>query len=438
MPEPWVVEGGATQLRSAGHDGVVDVVIGLDFGTSYTKAAVGFMDKIFPVSWDGVSRCSLDLLLPSEFTEMPDGSVYLGQHEQATESQVCADLKLPFINPAVSSVSILRASVFVALVLRYIRAWVYRHHGAKIGRRSIRWQLNVGAPSNGLESRRLEEAYMALAATAWQRSLCADAARVAGSSTELWTKGHTLQDLSEQPRIFPEFVAQMAGYMQSPQRQPGLHALVDVGGGTLDVVTFIVHRVEDEDAFPFLVPQIHPFGTHGLLQNRIAGVTGKIAMGAIDELEPIDAAPAFAAKVGVDEGHVVLRDKLFAEAISTAVSSVFALTKSRRYRLSDAWRLGVRTFFTGGGSQLGFYSDVVSKAEVPSAQGLLLSPLPIHPRIDGFSGGSVEYQRISVACGLAQDSFSLGRIVPASEVADDSVPIAQAAIRLDRDELYAK
>lgn len=437
-PEAWVADGGRTQFGSPPRRGTVDIVIGLDFGTSYTKAAVGFMDKIFPVTWGGVSKCSPDYLLPSEYTQFDDGLIFLGQHTQATSKDLRGDLKLPFINPAVSTASIAAASLFLALVLRYIRAWVYHHHGAKLGRSSIRWQLNLGAPSNGLEHSRVEQAYRALAATAWRRSLCVDPCRLVDGELDVWRADQPLADLIDH-QIRPEFVAQMAGYMQSPQRQRGLHALIDVGGGTLDVVTFNVHKVDDEDTFPFLVPQIHPLGTHGLVQNRLAGLPTGSTAGGVDELAPIEGPQIFAASIGVSQSHVEGRDALFSREVGKVVSAVFEVTKSKRYRLSDAWKFGVRTFFTGGGSQLSLYEQAVRTARVPSAQGLHLMPLPLHPKLDGFSGGPLEYQRVSVACGLAQDAFTLGRVVPAKEVEDDRpVTLTRRASRPDRDELYPK
>ena len=438
LPEVWLGAGGKTQCVDDDHRGTVDVVIGLDFGTSFTKAAVGFRDKIFPVTWHGVSSCSPDYLLPSEYTQLEDGTVFVGQHPAARPDQICGDLKLPFINPGISSASVGAASSFVSLVLRYVRAWVYRHHAAKIGRAKIRWQLNLGAPSNGLESSPLIRTYRVLAATAWQRSLEVDPKRLAGSPSELWREGVQLKDLIDF-QIRPEFVAQMAGYMQSPQRQRGLHALVDVGGGTLDVVTFIVHRVEDEDTFPFLVPQVHPLGTHGLIQNRLMGAEGMVGSGAVDELAPIESALNFARALGVDESRVIGRDTLFQSELRRVIKSVFDITKGRRYRLSDAWRTGVRTFFTGGGSQSDLYREALLTTRVPSVQGLQLMPLPPHKNLDEFSGGAHEYQRISVACGLAQDAFTLGRIVPAREVEDDTaIASTLRANRPDRDELYPK
>lgn len=437
-PESWISAGGKTQVSADGHVGAVDIVIGLDFGTSYTKAAVGFRDKIFPVTWEGVSLCEPSYLLPSEYTELDDGSVFIGQHPAARQDEIRADLKLPFINPAVSSASIGRASGFVAQVLRYVRAWVFHHHGAKLGRARVRWQLNIGAPSDGLENARLAQAYRQLAATAWHRSLETNQQRLADRGTEPLNERAVPQDLVDL-QVRPEFVAQMAGYMQSPQRQHGLHALVDVGGGTLDVVTFIVHQVDDDDTFPFLVPQVHALGTHGLIQNRFAGIDGAASTHAVDELAPIASAQEFAQATGLTIAHVAGRDALFKAELQRVIKGVLDTTKSRRYRLSDAWRTGIRTFFTGGGSRFELYRDAVTTAKVPSEKGLQLMPLPPHKNLDGFSGGPDDYQRISVACGLAQDAFALGRIVPAKEVEDDRAVVPDSrSERPDRDELYPK
>lgn len=437
-PEAWVAAGGKTQYVDSGHRGAVDIYIGLDFGTSFTKAAVGFKDKIYPVSWTGMSKTSPDYLLPSEFTEFEDGSLFVGQHPDADVSRVRRDLKLPFLNPAVSTSSIAKAATFIALVLRYIRAWVYRYHGARLGASHLRWQLNIGAPSNGPDDARLVQAYRRLAAIAWRRSIDCNVTRLALDEGTPLREGEQLQDLVDL-QVHAEFVAQMAGYMQSPQRQRGLHALVDVGGGSLDVVTFIVHRIEEEDTFPFLVPQVHPLGTHGILQNRIVGGKPGNGTGFIDGLAPVPSVEDFAKSTGLSEAHVSTRDELYQDRFRGVVKSVFDTTKARRYRLSDAWQNGVRTFFTGGGSTTALCQRALATAKVPSAKGLQILPLPAHRNLDGFSGAPEDYQRISVACGLAQDAFTLGRIVPAREV-DDDMAAATSAVsnRPDRDELYPR
>lgn len=93
-------------------------------------------------------------------------------------------------------------------------------------------------------------------------------------------------------------------------------------------------------------------------------------------------------------------------------------------------------FLTGGGSQVAGYGTSVKSAGERHARMLNLMPLPLHPRLADFTGGNSEYQRISVACGLALDAFSLGQIVPAKDLHDDVALRKQVAERPDRDELY--
>lgn len=437
LPAEWVAAGGQTQCVVGDTRGTVDIFIGIDFGTSFTKAAVGLRDVIYPVTWEGVSSCMPPYLLPSEHTTLDDGTLHIGQHPDAPTAALRSDLKLPFISEAVSMASIRTAGEFLSLVLRYIRAWVFQHHSTKIGGAAIRWYFNLGAPSDGLERQRLELAYRRLAASSWIRSLSLDCMRLADFDVQDWHDDIPLPDLIACD-VKPEFVAQMAGYMQSPQRRKGLHALIDVGGGTLDIVTFNVHQIDDEDTFPFLVPGVHPLGTHGLLQNRLCGLPNDRKSMVVDELKPVAGAEAFASLLGIDSVHVNVRDRLFATEIKKVVRSVFETTKSRRYRLSESWDSSVRTFFTGGGAPVSVYKEAVSNTQVPSKYGLQLMALPLHPKLSGFSGDLMEYQRISVACGLAQDAFTLARIVPAREVEDDR-PITMRRRQIaDLDDMWPK
>ncbi|WLI87839.1 hypothetical protein Q4S45_13945 [Massilia sp. R2A-15] len=436
-PADWVACGVNTQMESASVLRHVDIVIGLDFGTSYTKAAVGFMDKIYPVTWEGVSLAVPSFLLASEYTVGPLGDAMFGQHPACRLDEFATDLKLPFLQPGASAPSIARAAVFLGMVLGYIRAWVFRYHSKKLSGATIRWQLNLGAPCNGMESERIVKAYERLADMAWVLSMHPDGRKfiTAESHASASLPGPPCADLIART-ICPEFVAQMAGYMASPQRVRGLHALIDVGGGTVDIVTFNVHAIEDEDTFPFLVPEVRPLGTHALSHNRLTDIEEPATAADYDELDPVPEAEEFAARAGIGIGHVRERDALFSQSVSKSVRSVFATTKARRYRLSDAWAGGVRTFFTGGGSSVGLYQDAIARAHLPGTGGLLIRPLPLHPRLDGLPLDSGQYQRVSVACGLAQDSFTLARIIAANEVEDDTPVMYQTADRPDRDDIY--
>lgn len=436
-PKSWVSSGAQTQCSATTGGRTMDIVIGLDFGTSYTKAAVGMRDQIFPVSWEGLSATPDKHLLPSEYSELGDGYCEIGQAPAVPFERVHQKLKQPLINPAVSSACIAEASVFMALVLRYVRAWVYQVHAGKIGTNQIRWLVNIGAPSNGLETGRLEAAYTKLGRMAWELSLIGGGITLANAN-ELAAKqdlNSVLRDLVE-VSVLPEFVAQIAGYVQSAQRRRGLHALVDVGGGTLDVVTFIVHQLDDEDVFPFLVPEIRVLGTQMLYQNRLVDAPAYDVGMLPDELAPVLEPNEFAKACGLPEEHVWARDGILWNAVRDTVNGVLYKTRQRRYRKAEAWTEGLPLFLTGGGSKVGGYATSAKAGGELQARSVNLMPLPPHPRLADFAGGSDDYQRVSVACGLAQDSFAIGRLVPAKEVEDDEAPRGSTIERPDRDELY--
>lgn len=233
-------------------------------------------------------------------------------------------------------------------------------------------------------------------------------------------------------------MAQIAGYVQSAQRRPGLHALVDVGGGTLDVVTFIVHERDGEDVFPFLVPEVRALGTQLLDANRLVDASKLGEIHPWDGLAPVLCAAEFARTNALPEDYVCLRDGIFWEAVRDVVKGVLHKTKVRRYRLSSAWTDGLPTFFTGGGATIDGYRKSVKEGGECHAKVVNLMPLPFHPRLAEFTGGLEEYQRISVACGLALDAFALGHIRPAREVEDDLAPRQPVLERPGHEELYAR
>ncbi len=99
---------------------------------------------------------------------------------------------------------------------------------------------------------------------------------------------------------------------------------------------------------------------------------------------------------------------------------------------------GSLSFLTGGGGSVEGYQKSVKSGGLNCAQVMNLMLLPKHPKLADFSGTTSDYQRVSVACGLAQDAFSLGQLIPAGQVENDDNPTHIVAERPDRDELYAR
>lgn len=439
--QSWVNEGRHLALGDApeGHP-AIDVFIGIDFGTSYTKAAVGLMDAIFPVRWDGVHSAEDALTLPTEYSVLENDRAVLGQHPNATRESVIVNLKHPFLMPAVSRRCTCEAAVFLALVIRYIRAWTYKEHGDLLRNRSVNWMVNLGTPSNGLEDSQLKVAYLRLAHLAWHLSVLDHVSgRLDSDSLEVlsWMNNQP-ESLADEPGLIPEFQAQIAGYVQSSQRMDGLHCLVDVGGGSLDVVTFSVIHRDGEDRFPIWAPDVKPLGVHMLLQNRFIGTMSPDST-KIDPIACDLADAAFAQQTGIPELDVRSRDRLFEAEIEQLVRAVVARTKTKRYKLSPAWTNGLRVFIAGGGASLPQYRQPVDRGVGHVAHRVNMLDIPRHNKVAEHLFPPGTYHRISVACGLAQDRFNFGPLTAAKDIEDDNA-LGSTFVRPrpDRDELYAK
>ena len=439
-PPSWIDSGRMTQKQDEVRGRAVEAFIGLDFGTAYTKAAVGLLDKVFPIDWDGIVCTTTRYLLPTEYSALPTGRCWLGQHPEASPGDLISGLKQDFIAGSIDDATIRRAAVFLALVLQYVRAWVYKHHGQKLGTRPIRWHLNIGVPCDGFEDEQRRRAYQQLMRLSWSLSL-SDAAKVNYAAAKLVAASADSplpMDLTEADAV-PEFVAQLAGYAQSAQRRNGLHALVDIGGGTVDMVTFNVHHVDGDDVFPFFVPTVEPLGTFGLIANRLRGLSALRATIARPLSELTDAAE-FCAATGVPHEQTQVRDKSFFGRVGSSFARVMLTTKQRRYRLAPEWREGVRTFVTGGGVHVPGYMAALADCSLPDHIRLNWLDLPVHSKLDEFDAGALDYQRISVACGLASNALSLGQVRPATEIDDDvsGQAVTGQRERLSHEDLYPR
>lgn len=368
--------------------------------------------------------------------------MFFGATSRQLPQQLHANLKRAFITNSVSENSIAKASVFLALVLQYVRAWIYHHHAAKLGFAPIGWYLNIGIPSDVLDKDKHAQHYTRLAEIAWVLSLMPQAEVTFDRASELLSKPiNRNADLREIAPI-PELVAQLAGYSKSASKQRGLHALVDIGGGTVDMVTFNVHEANGDDVFPFFVANVKALGSYALLAYRFQELSTQGSDFGSD-VQNILTAENFSRFSGATLRSVQEVDKKFFRNFQIEFESMLRTTHKRRYPSSPHWVTGIRTFISGGGALIPGYPEAIETSHRPQKCPLFTMDLPPHPKVVNIEQHRANYSRISVACGLTFDSDSLGTIRPASEV-DDATPLISTVNGLpvrerpDRDELYPK
>ena len=161
------------------HDSVtslnrVQITIGLDFGTSFTKVIVGDSLVRYVVPFDRYCRNSDRYLLPSAVNVRGEGErCNLGGSVTGSDT-VYDDLKVPLIERDFSDDVQVRITAYLALVLRHTRDWFTTEYDDIYGDRTIEWFINVGLPTEKVEDDELNRVYKAIVQAAWHLSVLND------------------------------------------------------------------------------------------------------------------------------------------------------------------------------------------------------------------------------------------------------------------------
>lgn len=415
------------------------VSIGLDFGTGYTKACVRFAGKTYVVDWSDAVVTGAFHILPGFVSVFGDGICALGRAAGAV--QILKNFKHPLLLETSQPADEQKASVFLALVLRYIRLWVNKTLGLQIGRAPVYWELTMGAPARQAQDARILDAIRRVGTVAWIASVADGPITEAAVAAHSGRPAPTGLDQTVFIDVAPEFVAQIACYTQSPQRQPGLHLLVDVGAGTLDAVTFNVwpDDLHGGDKFPIFMSDVAPLGTHYALARRFSNLPHTMIPDAIDDGLGAMKVDEFSQAIACEPGLVEPQDALHSWDAALLINRVVYRTKQNRYRRSLAWETQLRTFFCGGGSRGTTFQKALEEAsrmrKLPFDRAYL--PVPSDSQIEFGNVSPEEFDRVSVAFGLAFGKDTLGNIVFESAI-DDDRKIALNVESVSHEEKYAR
>jgi len=396
------------------------LVIGLDFGTAFTKSVVGEERVKFVIALQGNGGKSSDYLLPSAFRESSTGKCSI----ESSVGRLHDNLKLPLIEGDSSEKTRENVAVFLALVLRRIRKYIFEKKRGIYGNNRVDWLVNVGLPTASYHDISLEKSYREIIYAAWVAS--AETSKITRARIhDLLTHGRETPSVEsstviheEAINVFPEFVAQITGYVRSPLRQEDLHALVDVGAGTLDVTVFNVHKKDGEDQFPIFAKTVKPLGTSFLTRHRIEGINVKNCE-LFSPFLPMPEREKFAEILRITPSNLDTKDRPFRKRILNTVGGLLQHTKSVRYPRSRVWRDGIPLFLCGGGANCDFYARLFGPKDGKlTTFSIATKKLPKPEQIEAESLPDKEYDRISVAYGLSFDPFDIGTIMKEDETDD--------------------
>lgn len=438
MPD-WAARG--MSLDHPDHHGgraaPMGVRIGVDFGTAFTKVAIRAGVDLVLVDWSSVTGDVSPIgryVLPGVVFKSLDGEYHWRKDDRAA---IVGNLKLPIIQNIGLDGCPTATLAYLALLIRYARAFLYRHQevGRKLTARSLRWELNIGCPTQPHEKPEVVKFLERIAHTAWR--LAATPLLRESDITDAWSRVEKDIGLETDPRVVPEFVAQIAGYLRSPQVSEGLHALIDIGAATLDVATFNVVLGKGLPRIPIFFSTVHPLGTHYLNHNRHSRLGLDLEW---DDSAPVESVDVFARLHGKRIAEVKLIDADFKNSVEESISRVIDKTRTNRRGdpRSSAWSEGLPIFVTGGGSSSDLYRQAISEvlSRIKQCMGPMnhfrfieLDPRGEMPKKFGREAGC----RLTVAIGLTQDSDNIARIIPHRDIEPISLPLRRP---IDHTDLY--
>lgn len=250
---------------------VADLVIGLDFGTSSTKVVMRdvSLDKAFAVPFYLNKLGYENYLFPSHLFKQ--GASY----SLDTGDKCIQDLKIRIMNTDAEDLeSFVQSSIYLALIIRHCRGWLFENFKNRYNSTEIWWKLNLGLPAKHYEDTLLVERFEKLA---W----CAEYLALNGSvlltdidaknALEFWKNKKDIIDTEID--VVPEIAAQIFGYVRSGHWDPkgnSMMMMVDIGAGTLDAAFFSISQDHDKNlTYSFMGVEVKPFGVMNLHRARI-------------------------------------------------------------------------------------------------------------------------------------------------------------------------
>ncbi len=398
------------------------LVMGVDIGTSLSKVVVSAQGRRVAVRFDVPGGEENPYLLPTAVSVMDSGDCgecRLGLHSGANKHY--DDIKKPLIDGKTESVQ-LPLVAFMTLLFQRVQKQI-KESPDLILSRHLDWLVNLGVPteSYGGGSKGVKDlvgAYRRSAEVAWglaerRRAERRRLGKVKPLTIELCRQAmeERNEEGSDRIKVFPEFVPQVASYVQSKQRQEGVHVLVDAGGGTLDVTVFqVLPPSIDKGWDPVWARTVRPLGTRYLV-DHIAEKSGRGL--ALSPFRHLPSAAEIAQKVDVSLEELTDIVEPFRRLIVLAVGET--IRKAGNTYMALEWP--GRLFLVGGGAFIELYNDV---AEEFTRKDWKFGVHRLHlPRPDDLEAPEINdshWHRLAVAYGLSFDPDNIHRIRPPEDI----------------------
>ena len=407
------------------------LVLGLDFGTAFTRVVIGDNRVRYAVPFAEFAPAGNPYLLPS----ILDIHYNFCSLSPACEHDCRENLKLPLIEKSYTEDDLLRISAYLALVFRASREWLLSRYQDRYGHFSLSWTVNAGIPADigkSDDNAKLSAIYKRVIHAAWNISVLPGPITLNrvrqymgvdnGAFAAFPAVYRTMLMSRDDINIFSGCCGQICGYVNSPKCDFDLHMLIDVGAGTVNIATFAIEKASDSksrNSCLLYACAIEPLGVSNMLDRRYDNL--KLSDREINLFRDIPDLETFSQKHGISEKEVRFADALYRGDVARLINRVLDETR-KHCPDSPAWEGGVPTFVYGGGARLEIVRSIVHSHENKSPphriRAIWLNPpddlLAEHLPRNAFD-------RLSMAYGLSFRPEEIRSALPGSSVPPQAV-----------------
>jgi hypothetical protein len=402
----------------------VDMIIGIDFGTRFTKVAVS--DGRQRQVWIDDSGTKL---IPSIVYIASDGTVvsypspespgsekieYLKMLLPESSDRVFRSVRQNVYGRAIEDITRPLAAAFLSGVIRHVRASIIRRR-PDLKQRRVNWFVNVGVPVQHYDANADGFSEVAAVAFHWaQRNhmeytiddLSSSYAEIVGSLD--------LDRESSPAQVVPELTAAIHELIRDPNREDALYGLFDIGGGTLDGAIFHVNRSGIGRPLRIHAARVDQCGTIAVSRMMVAEIYSRLPHYIEGALVGTHVIPTV--RLPLTELLKFRDDKSVEVLVQNVVGGVIQTTRTQLYGQMFSPRVDatardtppLRVLIAGGGAPSAWYKSAIERTFLTrnlSQFGLTGIRSEIISKPADYRGD--DFPRFVIALGLADSVVAL-------------------------------
>jgi hypothetical protein len=400
----------------------VEMVIGIDFGTRFTKIAVSdgrqrqvWIDdagrKLIP-SIIHVAQSGQVLSYPSPELSDSEKIEYLKMLLAESSDRVFRSVRQNVHGKPIEGLVRPLAAVFLSGLIRHVRASVIRRR-PDLEQRPVKWFVNIGVPVQHYDANM--DAFREVAAVAFhwsQRDLTKYKVDDLKSAYDQFVVD--LDCKSSPAQVVPELTAAIHQLIRDPNREDTLYGLVDIGGGTLDGAIFHVNRSGIGRPLRIHAARVDQCGTIAVSRMMVAEIYSKLpdyvegALISKQETPTLQLPLTKLLKFREDKSAEILVQNVIGGVIHSTRRQLYGQMFSPRVDATARDTPPLRVFMAGGGAISAWYKSAIERTFMTrnlSQFGLTGIRSEIIAKPADYRGD--DFPRFVIALGLADSIVAL-------------------------------